>query len=314
MLKKPLVSVIIPSYNSAEYITDTISSALNQTYSNLEILVVDDGSKDNTRSLLEDIKDNRVRVFSQLNQGACAARNKGFLLSKGDYIQFLDADDIISPGKIELQLNQLHNQKECISNGRWGRFYSSINEPIQWGPDISLRRDLEPVEWLIQNHMSQTACWLSPRNLIQQAGLWREDLKVNQDGEFFSRVILHSRKVLYCSEAKVYYRSKVSGSISSAIQKPAAIQSRFKAIELLEKELLERENSVRVRQSLANAYQKFIYSYFPKQPHLLKKAELRVLELGGSKLTVPGGRLYRFISKLLGWKNVSTLKHLLGRL
>lgn len=316
MKGNPLVSVIIPLYNAADFIRETLTSVLNQTYSSIEVIVIDDGSKDEGPSIVKEIEafDKRVSLFKQGNKGACAARNYGFKLSKGEYIQYLDADDIISQQKIEVQIRQLEKYPDCISNGRWGRFYSNINENIKWGPDKSLRRDLEPIEWLIQNHMSTNHAWLSPRNLIQKAGLWREDLNINQDGEYFSRVVLQSKKVLYCPSAMVYYRSRISGSVSSSIQNPFAIQSRFKTIKLLESKLIERENSPRVRHALANAYQDFIYSYFPKQPNLIAEAEKKVKEFGGSKLPVPGGEFYKLTSRFLGWKNVSRIKYLFGRL
>lgn len=102
---KPLVSVIIPNYNYEAYIAGTIDSVLAQTYSNIEIIVVDDGSKDNSLSVLEKYG-NRIKVIAQKNQGVSLARNNGVAASQGEYVAFLDADDIWLSSKIEKQLEK----------------------------------------------------------------------------------------------------------------------------------------------------------------------------------------------------------------
>ena len=97
---KPLVSILIPAYNASEWVADALRSALAQTWERKEIVVVDDGSSDKTLSIARLFESDSVRVFTQANQGAAAARNQAFLLSKGDYIQWLDADDLLAPDKI----------------------------------------------------------------------------------------------------------------------------------------------------------------------------------------------------------------------
>lgn len=316
MRKDPLISVIIPLYNAALYIEEAISSVLEQTFQNSEIIVVDDGSTDEGPSIVRELalKDKRIHIHCQENKGACAARNHGFENSNGAYIQYLDADDVLERNKLACQVEIAKANPNCIVNARWGRFYSTPEEVVYWGPDERLKQDLAPVDWLIQNRMSTVHAWLTPRKLIEKAGLWREDLKVNQDGEFFLRVLLQSEKVLFCPEARVYYRSGLPGSISAGIQKTEAIVSRFSVIEALEKELLKREKSERVYKALADAYQEFVYSYYPKQEKFVQLAEEKVRGFGGHSLAIPGGKLYRTLSKFLGWKRVSRLKSSLGRM
>src|SRR4051794_15684167 len=100
----PLVSILIPAYNSQEWIAETIDSALKQTWANKEIIIVDDGPKDQTLEIAKRYEPQGVRVVSQPNQGAAVARNTAFALAKGDYIQWLDADDVLDPHKIEYQI------------------------------------------------------------------------------------------------------------------------------------------------------------------------------------------------------------------
>ena len=106
-----LVTVIIPAYNAAEFIADTIYSVINQTWKNLEIIIINDGSTDNTLSVIQQfLGDKRVKLINQLNQGSTHSRNTGLYLAKGEYIQYLDADDILSLNKIKSQIEILKNK------------------------------------------------------------------------------------------------------------------------------------------------------------------------------------------------------------
>jgi glycosyltransferase involved in cell wall biosynthesis len=106
MSQKKLVSVIIPTYNSAQYVAEAVGSALAQTYQPVEIIVVDDGSTDDTAALLGSFGD-RIRYIFQKNQGVSIARNRGIAAAHGQLIAFLDADDMWLPKKLEIQVNQL---------------------------------------------------------------------------------------------------------------------------------------------------------------------------------------------------------------
>ncbi len=102
----PKVSVIIPAFNSEAYLVETIHSALSQTYTNMEIIVIDDGSTDQTQNLLRNFGE-RIQVVSQENGGVAAARNNGVRLSKGDFLAFLDSDDIWDSDKIRIQMSEI---------------------------------------------------------------------------------------------------------------------------------------------------------------------------------------------------------------
>jgi len=102
-----LVSVIIPTYNREHLIKRSAQSVLNQSYKNLELIIVDDGSTDNTRKVVDSIKDERIIYINQKNQGACVARNKGIDNAKGKYIAFQDSDDVWLSDKLEKQVNAL---------------------------------------------------------------------------------------------------------------------------------------------------------------------------------------------------------------
>src|SRR5690554_2487133 len=127
-----LVSILMPLYNAEKWIEATIQSVVNQTYTNWELIVVDDGSSDNSYAIVKALsaKDKRIRLVQQKNRGACAARNMAFELSKGTYIQYLDADDLLSSNKIEKQLQALQQPKDesAIASCAWTKFQNKIGD------------------------------------------------------------------------------------------------------------------------------------------------------------------------------------------
>src|SRR5436190_19200034 len=104
-----LVSVLIPAYNAERWVTAAIRSATEQTWPNVEVIVVDDGSRDDTLAVARQSESGSVRVVTQPNMGACVARNTALALAQGRYIQWLDADDLLAPGKIAAQMAVAEN-------------------------------------------------------------------------------------------------------------------------------------------------------------------------------------------------------------
>lgn len=312
-----LVSVVIPAYNSSAYIGQTLASVLGQTHRPVEIIVVDDGSTDDTIAEASLYKNQGVRVLSNPKKGACAARNFGYSNSHGEFIQFLDADDILSPDKIERQLSQLlasENHLTSLIHCRWGRFYNeNVNDVSWWGPHELIKRDLKPADWLIANHMSMTGCWLTPHILIEKGGLWDESLKKNQDGEFFSRLMTHADEVLYCDDVRVHYRSDIPTSISKNKSREAGA-STLQSIELIESYIFSLEKSDRARLTVANMYQAFIYENFISYPDLAIIAEAKVKGLGGASVKLQGGKALKALRTLVGWKPALLIKKTLSRI
>ncbi len=172
----PLVSILIPAFNAQEWIGDTIRSALRQTWPNKEVIVVDDGSRDETPSVARAFALSEVKVVSQANQGAAAARNHAYAICQGDYIQWLDADDLLGPDKITRQMEALEHGAgpRTLLSSAWGTFMYRPHK-LRFSP-TPLWCDLSPVEWLIrkmgQNLHMQTATWLVSRDLTEAAGPW----------------------------------------------------------------------------------------------------------------------------------------------
>ncbi len=310
---KPLVSILIPCYNCEKWLAETLDSALAQTWQNIEIIVVDDGSIDNSLAILKTFKSQKTKVIHQLNRGASAARNKALKECQGDFIQYLDADDLLASEKIEQQVQLLTREENlnCIASGKWARFYHTpteakfVHEPV-WN-------DMSPVDWLVCSWegggMMHPAAWLVPRDVAEAAGVWNETLSLNDDGEYFCRVVLASKGVKFCSEAQTYYRSGIPGSLSRS-QSNAAWKSGLNTLELCTNYLLAQENSSRTRHACATKFQRFIYSTYPHELDLVHQAEREVHRLGGSNLKPEGGYIFKLFYKTLGWKTAKRIQKL----
>ena len=191
----PLVSIIIPVYNSQDCIAETIISAKNQTWQNKEIIIIDDGSTDESLSLAQSYSCDWIKVFHQENKGASAARNYGLREAKGDYIQFLDADDLLDANKIELQLNQIIINKGDIACGSCIHFFGTDGDFKQYHQFLNgfdfIEKPFTFIKKLyggfsqIPASMVAIHSWLVHESIIKKAGFWNEQLSVDDDGEYF---------------------------------------------------------------------------------------------------------------------------------
>ncbi len=305
-----LVSILIPCYNAAPWLAATLESALAQTHPHTEIIVVDDGSTDHSVAVARRYEPRGVRIATQLNAGASAARNHALRLSHGDYIQFLDADDLLSPDKIAAQLTALAaSPPRSVAAGPWGRFATDPAAAV-FVPEENWR-DAAPVDWLDLNFaghgMMPPAAWLVPRTLAEAAGPWDERLTLNDDGEYFCRVLLRSAGIRFCANARTFYRSNLSGSLSRR-RSEAAWQSAWLSHELCARHLLTHEDSALTQRACADLFQRLAYEMFPDCPELAAAAEARARSHGGSPLRAAGGRSFQVASHIIGWKHARRLQ------
>lgn len=227
---KEKVSVIIPSYNSKKYLRETIDSVLAQTYPSIEIILINDGSTDGTEELFPEFEKLGVQCFSQKNSGASVARNLGLKNASGDYIQFLDADDIIYPEKIEKQIKQMEADNADLSFTFWNTFsddknkfqefpFSRINfSNIRSGKDIMHSFGIN--NWYILIH-----AWLVKKSLIEKAGYWNPYISNNDDGEYFSRILIWSECVNVVEEALCAVRRNAESTLSVVNTEKKAISA-----------------------------------------------------------------------------------------
>lgn len=312
----PKVSILIPCYNSERFVAETLDSCLAQTYRNIEIIVVDDGSTDNSFAIAKSFESNIIKVYRQDNSGACAARNYAFRKSSGEYIVYLDADDIINPSFVEEHIIRLCDANErCISFGKWDKFRSSIAETTF--PSRHFYKDyIAPFQLLIDlwetGSMLQTSCYMVSRQLVYESGGWKENLLMNQDGDFFSRILMIASKAYFISNAKVYYRIGEYSTVSKANSENKLVSLLDSYISYKENALIHKDN-LRVRKALSYNFTYFIYLYGNKYPALYKKAKDQVENLGvGFQLRKKSPRI-RFVSKILGFENLMTIRRIISK-
>lgn len=313
----PLVSILIPCFNAAPWLGETLESALASTWASKEIIVVDDGSTDVSLAIAQRFATRGVRTISQPNAGASAARNRALIEARGDFFQLLDADDLLAPGKLAAQLALLAARPPgTVASCAWGRF--TTDPTTARFADDAVFRDFAPLDFLVlageTGAMMHPSAWLVPRAVAEKAGPWDESLSLNDDGEYFSRVALASSGLAFCADsaARSYYRSGLPGSLSQQ-RGDRARRSQFHSLELITRHLLSTADSPRTRLACAGYWRRFVHDFYPAPAELIARAEAEVQRLGGTVGRPPMGPRTAALAGLLGWKNVWRLKYLLQR-
>jgi len=228
--RAPLVSIIIPTFNYGRYISNAINSALQQTYPNVEIVVVDDGSTDETQVVLAKYE-GKIRSIRQDNQGASAARNRGIREAEGEYIAFLDADDRYRPDNIARKLSYLQQRPEfrwCYSNcvwvdasGREGMRGDQIDSML-----LSLHAEGDVFLKALSGYLLGTNLFLFHRAVLQTVGGFDESLKVLEDYDVYVRAA-HDYPIGYVDEVLVEIYSH-EGSLGSSGGKKRGYMCRWR--------------------------------------------------------------------------------------
>lgn len=204
----PKISVIIPNYNRANVIGYTIEAILNQSLKPHEIIVVDDGSTDNSIEVLQQFGD-KIKLLTQENKGPSAARNKGVLESSGEFVQFMDSDDIPSLNKLEVQSKVALQANADIVIGPWVRGW--FNEKTFTPENIVLQTQPLPkkrtvLEWFLTDWSMVFQQALVRKDLLIEVGLYNEEMIVMEDGDLFVKLLLAKAKVVFEQESLTLYR------------------------------------------------------------------------------------------------------------
>jgi glycosyltransferase involved in cell wall biosynthesis len=249
MANDPLVSVIIPVYNRESLIGETLDSVLTQTYQNWECIVVDDGSSDNSKGVVQQYsaKDSRIKLFerpSYHKPGGNGARNFGLEVSKGEFIQWLDSDDLLHPQKIEYNLSKLGDRdKYVICFSQYYRFMDSLDK-LLIGSTINFQDYKNPMDYIKQyclkgNGICSCSLFVN-REIIKLSGGWDESVLKNQDGEFIMRIIINATELIFDDVSIAYYRMNPLGKRESfekgnGIEDFRTVKKIIKTVKSLEK-------------------------------------------------------------------------------
>lgn len=233
-MTKPLVSVIIPAYNCAGILSETIDSVLKQTYGNIEIVVVDDGSTDGTGKVADRYQESgKVRWYRQENGGPGAARNRGIRIAKGEFITFLDADDSLTQDSVEKRMSLMTeaNGLELVYSNY---FIKWSDDPVKarFGEDYPGKRDCTIRQWpngvvfegspadifeIPFDFCMDTV--LAGRKLLDRTGPFRTDISIGEDRDMWIRLSLNAGKIGYVtSPVATYNRSRNSLTGRNAVR------------------------------------------------------------------------------------------------
>jgi glycosyltransferase involved in cell wall biosynthesis len=308
----PAVSVIIPAYNAARWIDVTLQSALAQTWRNKEIILVDDGSTDETVAVAKRLKSPALKIIQQENRGPGAARNRAFQESQGDYIQYLDHDDLLSPEKIEAQLRVLMENPRGMVGVSAAVYFMDGGEP-----DKGLRQEGwpmvstdDPVNWLIDLFgpdgpfsMVPPGCWLTPRALVEEAGLWDELPTPDDDGDFFARVLIGSAGIRRSETGAFYYRKHPDSKNLGSLITEEMLWGALRSTERKAQALLAKSETPGAKRAVANLFMNRAEASYPFYPEITAMAINRAEDLGGASYFSPFGSWRgKLLSRLIGWK------------
>ncbi len=210
------VSVVVPCFNAEKWIVETLTSVRGQGIADLETLVIDDGSTDRSAELvLSNFPEMRL-VRMDRQEGAAQARNVGIGLSRGMYIQFLDADDLLAPGKLRAQFEALERSGADIAYGDWQRLEALGGTGRFERTRIMARRLSErPEVDLFEAFWCPPAAYLFRRTIVEKAGGFKQRFPVIQDARFVLDCALAGARFVHCEGIAAYYRVHCSGSLST---------------------------------------------------------------------------------------------------
>jgi len=314
-----LVSTIIPVYNRPEMIVEAVQSVLNQTYQEIEVIISDDGSTDNTPAVAENLEREYpgvVRFFRKENSGPGPTRELGRLQAKGEFIQYLDSDDLLRPRKFELMVKALKDNPQC------GAAYGYICvHPLKSAPQKTpykgsgkTRETLFP--WLLSDRWWNTDCPLFRRSVCDEIGPW-SDLRWSQDWEYDARIAALGTKLVHVKDWVCDERHHSTGRQTDTADwsQPDRILSRNRFQQMI----------------FAHAERAGVNEFTPQRQHFtrwvfstariaaamgMKKTALELLDLaersaGNCQEVKKGMKFYRRLSGCVGWKTLGKVSRYL---
>ena len=243
------VSILIPCYNAERWIKQAIESALNQTYSPIEVIVVDDGSTDNSLEIIKSFA-HSIRWETGANQGGNAARNRLLALSRGEWLQYLDADDYLFPNKIEQQINFVTNHPDVDVIYSPSIFEHHFLDKVQQ-EILPIPQPHDSWSLLARWDLPQTGSPLWRKQAILDVGGWKIDQPCCQEHELYLRLLKAEKRFLYFSEAGSVYRQWSESTVCKK-NRLETYRRRLEIIDKIEQHLTEIKQLSQLRQDAIN--------------------------------------------------------------
>lgn len=316
------VSIIIPAFNAGKYISSTLDSVINQTYKNIEIIIINDGSTDDTETIVHSYikKDNRVIYYYQENKGCSASKNKGLELVNGEFVQYLDADDILSKDKIQKQVRALSENNNCIAVCKTFIFKLNINDTNEEIDTDLISKEGSGKDFLLRLWgsdgrigMVQPNAYLVPINIINKIGKWDETLSPSpdEDGEYFARVLIASDKVIFTQGVNYYRKLANEWSLSKAFSLNHAI-GLFKTIKVKFEPLISYEDNDLIKKFYAIQLTSCAYQFGNQYPEIFILVEEEFKKYCIKKYKVIKNTKFSIIANIIGFKNAMKIRKLIG--
>jgi len=314
-----LVSILIPAYNAERWVQQTLEAAIGQTYANKEVIVVNDGSRDGTLEIVKRFESARVKIVDQPNAGGAAARNTALAHAQGDYLQWLDHDDLLATDKISEQMKHVQKigDEQRLFSGSFSTFYFCPDRGrIATGP---LLRGLSPLDYFYtkfeQDEWLHTTCWLVSRQLTERAGPWLDLRSPDDDGEYFCRVVAASSGIVFVPTAKSYWRVGNTASFSySRESSVASLRAMLESTRRCIAVFRSLEESERSRKACVTFLRNRLIYFYPDQKEMLSQIYAMAEELGGTLSKPPLLPHYEMVRQILGWKLAKRAQDLIPNL
>jgi glycosyltransferase involved in cell wall biosynthesis len=241
----PAVSVVIPCYNAARWLPATLASVTAQKGVDFEVIVVDDGSTDGSAEVARRVCPDASIIRTE-NQGASAARNLGTAHVRGEFVQYLDADDLLAPDKLQVQLATLERTGADVAYGDWQKLAERQSGDFVEGEIIRRQLHEDPAIALFTYFWCPPAAYLFRRGIVDKVGSWNLRLPVIQDARFALDCALHQAKFVYCPGLMAFYREHYRNSLSKRDNAAFVRDCLTNALEV--RQYWERQGSLSVQQ------------------------------------------------------------------